>query len=76
MIRSAEEFIRLRTSEDAADYLRAATDDASLEVWQEIITHHADMRSWVAHNKTVPVEILWVLAIAEIAQKRLAGLGE
>ena len=62
MIHSAEEFIRLRTSADPAEYLRAATDGASMEVWQEVITHHADMRSWVAHNKTVPVEVPWILA--------------
>lgn len=62
MIHSADEFISLRTSEDPADYLRAATEDASLEVWQEIITNHPEMRSWVAHNKTVPMEILSVLA--------------
>jgi len=62
MIRDAEEFIRLRTSDTPADYQRAATDEVPIEVWHEIIQHHPDMRSSVAHNKTVPVEILTILA--------------
>jgi hypothetical protein len=62
MIRDAEEFIRLRTSATPADYQRAATDEVPIEVWHEIIQHHANMRSWVAHNKTVPEEILTILA--------------
>jgi hypothetical protein len=62
MIRSAEEFIQLRASREPSEYLRAAHDEAPLEVWRDIVRRHPDMRSWVAHNKTVPVEILAVLA--------------
>jgi len=62
MIRDAEEFIRLRTSDTPADYQRAATDEVPIEVWPEIIQHHPDMRSSVAHNKTAPIEILTILA--------------
>ncbi|MFG0216855.1 hypothetical protein ACFU8X_27755 [Brevibacillus porteri] len=47
MITSAEEFVRLRTSKDPDEYLRAAWEEASF---------------WVAHNKTVPIEILKLLA--------------
>ncbi|MFP5459768.1 MAG: hypothetical protein ACLGG7_13615 [Bacteriovoracia bacterium] len=62
MIRSAKEFIELRTSHVPTDYQRAATDSASLEVWYEIINHFPEMKVWVAHNKTVPSEILAILA--------------
>jgi hypothetical protein len=62
MIQSAAEFIRLRTSSAKADYDRAATDEAPLEVWRDLIKNHPDMKSWVAHNKTVPIEILDVLS--------------
>jgi hypothetical protein len=62
MIRDAEEFIRLRTSDTPDDYLRAATDEVPIEVWHEIIQRHPSMRKWVAQNKTVPIEILTILA--------------
>jgi hypothetical protein len=62
MITSASEFIRLRISSDPQEYLRAATEEAPIEVWHELIELHPDMRSWVAHNKTVPHEILVLLA--------------
>lgn len=61
-ILSADEFIRLRTSEDPDDYRRAANEDAPLDVWIELVERHADLRSWVAHNKTVPVQVLERLA--------------
>jgi hypothetical protein len=62
MICSADEFIQLRASTDPEEYLRAATEEAPIEVWHELIELHPDMRSWVAHNKTVPPEILAILA--------------
>ena len=62
MIASADEFVPLRRSEHQEDYLRAANDTASPNVWLEIIRRFSDMRIWVAHNKTVPIEILSVLA--------------
>jgi hypothetical protein len=62
VIASADEFRELRTSEDRDQYLRAAHDEAPLSVWNDVITRFPDMRMWVAHNKTVPVEILEVLA--------------
>jgi hypothetical protein len=38
------------------------SDEAPLEVWRDLIKNHPDMKSWVAHNKTVPMEILEVLS--------------
>ena len=62
MINSPEEFVRLRLSEYMDEYLMAAWDEAPLEVWLEVIEKYPDMREWVAHNKTIPVEIMEILA--------------
>ena len=62
MIASAEEFVELRRSERQEEYLRAAWESAPREVWLEVIQRFPDMRFWVAQNKTMPVEVLAVLA--------------
>ncbi|GGK35826.1 hypothetical protein GCM10007962_32710 [Yeosuana aromativorans] len=62
MIQTPEEFIRLRTSEDLNDQRTSATDSADIKTWLEIIENYPEMKEWVAHNKTVPLEILEVLA--------------
>ena len=62
MIESADEFQRLRTSEDPAEYRRAAYEEATEAVWLDVIARFPEMRVWVAHNKTVPLSILHVLA--------------
>jgi hypothetical protein len=62
MIRSASEFVELRSSSDPNLYRRASHDIATDEVWLEIIERHPEMRKWVAHNKTVPLHILKALA--------------
>jgi len=70
MINSATEFILLRESTVVEEYTRAATDDAPLEVWLELVHAHPDMRFWVAQNKTVPTEILEILAKDDDARVR------
>lgn len=62
-IESAEEFVRLRTSEDPHDYRRAASEDAAESVWREVVAGNAEMRFWVAQNKSVPLSILRLLAV-------------
>jgi hypothetical protein len=62
MITSAAEFGRLRNSERPEEYKRAAHSEAPEAVWLEVVSCHPDMRSWVAHNKTVPLSILRLLA--------------
>lgn len=62
-IESAAEFVRLRYSDEAADYGRAAGEEAAPGVWDDVIRDYPDARVWVAHNKTVPVEILERLAV-------------
>lgn len=62
MILSSDEFIRLRTSDKPDEYRRSAYDEASHEVWVDIINRYPGMRIWVAHNKTVPIDILHILS--------------
>ena len=76
-IQNAEEFVRLRSSEIEEEYNRAAHAEASIAVWLDVIARFPDMKSWIAHNKTVPLEILEILSTDEdvdvrftVAQKR------
>jgi hypothetical protein len=62
MIISAEEFVALRSSEDRHEYLRAANEAAGTDVWLDVIDRFPHMRIWVVHNKTVPIEVLALLA--------------
>ncbi len=61
MIKSAEEFVRLRMSEIPEEYNRAALEEAESDVWKQVISDYPDMRKWVAHNKSIPDEIIRVL---------------
>ena len=61
MITSAAEFVRLRLSEAPEEYARASHEEASLNVWIEVVKGYPEMREWVAHNKTVPLPILEAL---------------
>lgn len=61
MIESANEFIRLVSSEDPGDRRRAAWEDAPVSVWRSVVENYDEMRFWVAHNRTVPPEILRIL---------------
>ncbi|WP_081284770.1 hypothetical protein [Chromobacterium subtsugae] len=58
MISSAEEFISLRDSEKKEEYDRSAQEEAPIHVWIDIINRFPEYQKWVAHNKTVPLEIL------------------
>lgn len=62
MIATSDEFKRLRESAEPSEYIRAASDEAPVEVWREIVAEMPEMRFWVAQNKTVPIEILEDLA--------------
>lgn len=72
MIETAEEFVRLRMSALPDEYQRAANEAASLDVWHAIVAGWPEMRKWVAHNKTVPIEILEVLSRDENPEVRVA----
>lgn len=58
MIKSAEEFVRLRASEIEEEYSRAANDSADISIWDEVIEKYPDYKKWVIHNKTIQIEIL------------------
>ena len=80
MLETAAEFMRLRTSKDPEEYWRAATEEAAVSTWIDVIERYPDMRFWVAQNKTVPVEILARLAMDDdpkvrsmVARKRKLG---
>ena len=62
MITSAAEFYRLRESQSPDEYHRASHDEAPTEIWMKVINQRPDMRFWVAQNKTVPIEVLEILA--------------
>jgi hypothetical protein len=62
LIGSADEFLALRTSDDLATQRRATVEEASDDVWFEVIDRYPDMRVWVARNKTVPHIVLDRLA--------------
>jgi len=74
MIQSAEEFIALRDSRIKDEYDRAATDEASVSVWRDVIVRFPGYRKWVAHNKTVPVEILAELCQFEAEVRRFVAV--
>lgn len=62
MINTAEEFVKLRESENPKEYNRAAREPAPIQIWLDVIHDYPNMRVWVAHNKTVPIEILEILS--------------
>lgn len=62
MIESAQEFVRLRTSEDASEQSRATHDCAPEQVWFDVLRQYPDMAVWVVRNKTVPLSVLRVVA--------------
>lgn len=78
MITSAEEFLRLRSSDDLEEQDRASWEEADISVWYEVLKQYPDtgeqeapngpipegawIRKWVAHNKKLPEAIIRILA--------------
>ncbi len=62
MITSAEEFEKLRCSDNMADQDRATWEEASVEIWLDVIERYSHLKSWVIHNKKVPHKILEILS--------------
>lgn len=62
MISSADEFMRLCTSDKREDYVRATHDEAPEEIWLEVINRYPEMKPWVAHNKTIPLNVIRILS--------------
>ena len=72
MIASAEQSVRLRSSDQRDAYSRATKDEAPLAVWLDVIERFPDMREWVAHHKKVPLEVLELLSSGPSAQVTVA----
>lgn len=77
MIKTAEEFKKLRSSENLDEQRRAGVEEASIETWQEVIQKYPELKKWVIYNKTIPLEILNHLSKdcnpeirSEVARKR------
>lgn len=70
MITRAEEFKRLRESENQEEYTRAAQEEAPIEVWEVVLKKYPHLAVWVAQNKTVPNEILEMLALHKESRVR------
>lgn len=62
VIKSAEEFLRLRFSDSEEDQIRANSDSASEEVWLNVIEKYPEMKEYVARNQSVTANILNILA--------------
>jgi len=85
VIESADEYERLRKSLDHKESERCIYDTAPLDVWFEVIRRwsgpETKTKSWVIHNKTIPLEVLAYLANDEdrdvredVASKRKLSL--
>ncbi len=62
MIDSADEFIRLRTSDSADEQYRATHDAAPVAVWLDVLARYPEFKVWVVNNKPIPNELLDLLA--------------
>ncbi len=70
MIESAAEFARLRESENADDIRRSIDEAATTETWFRVIRDYPHLRRWVAHNRTVPRNVLQQLLPSDDPQVR------
>jgi hypothetical protein len=70
MILSAEHFVQLRLSDDVREQYQASHEAADESVWHTIIQQYPALRKWVAHNKTIPISILHILAKDQDPQVR------
>ena len=62
LIRNASEFIDTLEHPESTDHVLIRFGTASTETWLEIVRHSEDAAVWVALNKTIPVEVIEVLA--------------
>lgn len=69
-ILSADDFVRLRESDNPEEYHKAAYGHADDAVWVEVLARFPEMTKWVAHNKNVPISILRILIHDENTEVR------
>jgi hypothetical protein len=70
LIHQASEFITALEASDATENNLIRFGKASTQTWLEIIRHSEDAAVWVALNKTIPLEMLEVLAKHSSARVR------
>lgn len=61
MINSAQEFIFLCNSQQPSDITRSLREDASLEVWRDLVINFRTYEIDVAQNEKIPDEIISIL---------------
>lgn len=62
MIRSVAEFIEMNSSDDANIRRRAVSEEASEEIWFELIENYPELRFAIALNKNLTAPVLDVLS--------------
>lgn len=65
MICNIDEYLNLVNSEDKEDTNRTINEELSSELILEIIKNYPGKKSWLAHNKHLPVSVLRLLALDE-----------
>ncbi len=78
---NAREWVRLRSSDNREEYVRAAWAEMPDSEWLAVLEEFPDMRSWVAHAKKCPLAVLQRLATdsdpavrSMVASRRRAGV--
>ena len=62
MIYNIEEYFRLKNSENKEDYDRVIREELSFELISDILENYPRTKSWLVHNKFIPIEVLRILA--------------
>lgn len=62
MITSVDEFLSLCASGKLVDINRSLQDEASIEIWMELVSNFSPHQIDVAQNRTIPPEIMRILA--------------
>lgn len=70
LIHQASEFIAALENPESPDHSLIRFCEASTETWLEIVNHSEDATVWVALNKTIPIEVITVLAKHSSARVR------
>jgi len=63
MISNINEYLKLKNSENKEDYDRVIREELSPELISDILKNYPKEKSWLVHNKFIPIEILRILAL-------------
>lgn len=65
MIKSAQEFIALCDSSDKEELERIRSEEASLQVWEEVVKYYPEYQRQILFNDSIGDEVLRMLAVSE-----------